>query len=193
MLALANNLLERLSQYARATSRVIAWLLGAMLLVTIFFIVAEVATRKLFGFSFRFVHEYSGYMLAIFTSWGLAHTLFEKAHIRIDIAYTKAPMPMRRALDLLAIAAMAGAGLAIAWFAWSVLGRSLANQSTSNTSLSTPMWIPHMIWFAGYVWFSLVCVVLVLRAVIALLARDMSAFDEHFSAHGSETTEIEGL
>lgn len=186
MFTLVNDLLEKITGITRVASRVIAWSLGAMLLVIILMIAAEVITRKLFGFSFHFVHEYSGYLLAIFTSWGLAHTLFEKAHIRIDIGYVKTPSAVKKAMDVLSIMSLALVALAITWYAFPVLARSLNNGSLSNTSLSTPMWIPHLIWLGGYVWFSFVTSLLVLRAIVALLARDDVAFNRYFSADNSE-------
>jgi TRAP-type C4-dicarboxylate transport system permease small subunit len=164
-----NGLLDRLTDFARKTSRVIAWLLGALLLATIAVIAVEVVTRKLFGHSFRFVHEYAGYLLAIFSAWGLSHTLLERAHIRIDILYSKASLPLQKCLDLLSIVSMALIALLIAFYGYPLLERSIANGSLSNTTMSTPMWIPHLIWLAGYVWFSLVTMLLLTRGLRSFL------------------------
>ena len=123
------QLLNSSVNVVRKISRVIAWLLGAMLLATIALIVVEVVTRKLFGHSFRFVHEYAGYLLAIFSSWGLAHTLLERAHIRIDIVYMKAALPLRRVMDLLSIVSMSVLALLVAFYGYPLLERSLVNGS----------------------------------------------------------------
>lgn len=160
-----SRLLDQLTELARTISRVIAWLLGAMLLATILLIAVEVVTRKLFGHSFRFVHEYSGYLLAVFSAWGLSHTLLERAHIRIDILYKTANLTIQRCMDLLSIVSMAVIALLVAFYGYPLLERSLTNGSLSNTTMSTPMWIPHLIWLAGYVWFSLVTLLLVLRGL----------------------------
>lgn len=186
MLTLVNNLLERATALTRVTSRAIAWSLGALLLVTIFLIASEVVTRKLFGFSFRIVHEYSGYMLAIFSSWGLAHALFERAHIRIDIVYNQLPNPLKLSLDVIAIVSMAIVALAISYYGYPVLARSLANQSLSNTTLATPLWIPHLLWISGYFWFSFVTVLLVLRTISALIVGQAEQVSQYISADFSE-------
>lgn len=176
------QLLDRSVTLVRQTSRVIAWLLGALLLATIALIAVEVVTRKLFGHSFRFVHEYAGYLLAIFSSWGLAHTLLERAHIRIDILYMKAALPVKRIMDLLSIVSMSVLALLVAFYGYPLLERSLVNGSLSNTTMSTPMWIPHALWLSGYFWFSLVSVLLVLRGIRSFLPDYKHATDPLLSA-----------
>ncbi|MHA7880716.1 MAG: TRAP transporter small permease subunit [Saccharospirillum sp.] len=187
MKTLVADKLEQASELTRVASRWIAWLLGALLLVTIFFITSEVVTRKLFNFSFRFVHEYSGYMLAILSSWGLAHTLFERAHIRIDILYAQSPAPLKRVMDLLAILSMCLTALAISYFGYPVLARSLTNGSLANTALSTPLWIPHLLWITGYFWFSLAATLLALRALFAIITGDSERVRPCISADFSES------
>ena len=186
MLTLVNSVLNKATELTRVTSRWIAWSLGALLLLTIFLITCEVVTRKLFGFSFRFVHEYSGYLLAILSSWGLAHTLFERAHIRIDILYSQLPGGLKLILDLIAIISMCLTGLAISYFGYPVLARSLANQSLANTSLSTPLWIPHLLWISGYFWFSLASGLLALRALVAVCSGGADRIKPSISAEFSE-------
>lgn len=186
MLTLANSMLDKATELTRVSSRWIARVLGALLLVTIVFIACEVVTRKLFGFSFRFVHEYSGYLLAILSSWGLAHTLFERAHIRIDILYTQLPSGIKLTFDLLAILSMCLTALAISYFGYPVLARSLANGSLSNSALSTPLWIPHLLWISGYFWFSLASSLLLVRAVVAVISRDAERIKPSISAEFSE-------
>lgn len=189
MLTLVNNLLEQVTRFTRSASRVIAWVLGALLLATIAMITLEVFTRKLFGISFRFVHEYSGYLLAVLTSWGLAHALFEKAHIRIDIGYQKSPAFLKRIMDMLAILTLTTMTLLITYYAYPVLARSLRNGSLSNTVMSTPMWIPHAIWISGYVWFSFVTLLLTIRAFFAIFVNDKAAFERYFCPESAEEIE----
>lgn len=186
LLPLVNSVLDKATELTRVSSRWIARSLGALLLLTIAFIACEVVTRKLFGFSFRFVHEYSGYLLAILSSWGLAHTLFERAHIRIDILYMQLPSGFKLAFDLLAIMSMCLTALAISYFGYPVLARSLSNGSLSNTALSTPLWIPHLLWISGYFWFSLASTLLLLRALVAVLSGDAERIKPSISAEFSE-------
>jgi TRAP-type mannitol/chloroaromatic compound transport system permease small subunit len=45
----------------------------------------DIAARRLLGFSTEATTELTGYLMAIGMSWGLAGTLFERGHVRIDV------------------------------------------------------------------------------------------------------------
>jgi len=156
----------------RRVSLWIARSIGFLLIAVIAMVVVEVVVRKFFGRSFGGVQEYSGYVLAILSSCGLAHTLIEKAHIRIDVGYSRLPVFMRTVLDLCAISAVNLVGWMITLRAWSVLEHSFVNSTTSTTPLSTPFWIPQTLWFFGWGWFAFTSAVLALRGVLAVLQRD---------------------
>ncbi|TCK03558.1 TRAP transporter small permease subunit [Marinobacterium mangrovicola] len=168
---------DQLIALTRRASRYVAWSLGMLLLATIAFIVAAILMRKFAGLALHGVEEYSGYMLAILSSWGLAYTLYEKANIRIDIAHNRLPAAGRATLDVIALFSLTFVSLVISWYAWPVLDKSLSNNSLANTSLATPLWIPQLVWFAGYVWFSFVSVVLSLRVILAVLQKDAGRID----------------
>ncbi len=172
------NTVDRLTSFTRHGSRLAAWSLGMLLLATIAFIVIAIFMRKVAGVALNGVEEYSGYMLAILSSWGLAYTLFEKAHIRIDMAYQKLPSLGRSLLDVLALASVALVSVLIAWYAWPVLEKSLNNNSLSNTPQATPLWIPQLLWFCGYLWFAFSTVVLLVRVLLAALQGQPERIDE---------------
>lgn len=163
------SLASRLLDATRFVSRIANRLIGGMLLLVVALIVVEVVLRKLGLASLRGVTEYSGYVLAILSSWTLAHTLIERAHIRIDLGYSKMPPVARTLLDLVSIFSVVLVGWVIALHAWPVLARSWSNGSLANTPLSTPLWIPQLIWALGYIWFAIAASVLGVRAVLAAL------------------------
>ena len=168
---------DRLIALCKRASRFVAWSLGMLLLATIAFIVAAILMRKFAGIALHGVEELSGYMLAILSSWGLAYTLYEKANIRIDIAHDRLPAAGRATLDVIALFSLTFVSLVISWYAWPVLEKSLTHNSLANSSLATPLWIPQLIWFAGYLWFSFTSLVLSLRVVLAILQRDTDRID----------------
>lgn len=43
----------------------------------------------------------------------------------------------------------------IAWKCWPVVARSIANGSTANTPLETPLPLVQIPWFAGWLWFAI--------------------------------------
>ena len=98
-------------------------------------------------------------------------------HLRIDILRQRAPGPLRALLDLLALGALAAVAIAVSWHGWKVLSRSLANASRANTPLETPLWIPQVVWWSGWVWFAAVAVVLWAAAAVLLARGDVAAVE----------------
>jgi len=133
----------------------IAILTGVVLLACAAFVLADIVLRQL-GSSFGGTDEISGYVMAIATSWGMAFTLLELGHVRIDILRVRCDKKGRAVFDLFAMAVMAGTVTMIAWRCWPVLARSLANSSRANTPLETPLAWVQAPWFAGWVWFAFV-------------------------------------
>ncbi|MDH4574411.1 TRAP transporter small permease subunit [Salinicola acroporae] len=171
MLALV-SLFDALVGAVRLVSRWAARLIGLLLLAVVVMVIMEVVSRKLLGRSFEGVQEYAGYVLAVLSAWGLSHTLVERAHIRIDVGYSKLPIAARAALDLLSILAVNLVGWMIVIHAWPVFSGSLSNHTTANTPLSTPLWIPQLVWVLGYTWFAVSAAVLAIRALLAAAGGD---------------------
>lgn len=146
--------------------------IGVLLLVVVTGVIIEIVARKLLGRSFSGIQEYSGYMLAILSSCGLAHTLMERAHIRIDLGYSRLPTIARTGLDLCAILLVNVVAWMITYRAWKVLGDSFENGTAANTPLSTPLWIPQLIWVLGWTWFAFTAAVLAIRGLLAAMQRD---------------------
>ena len=55
---------------------------------------------------------------------------------------------------------LASVAVVIAYRVWPVLAKSIKHNSTANTTLETPLWIPQSLWLAGWVWFALSAVVI---------------------------------
>lgn len=166
------SLADALIRLVRHMSRWAARLIGLLLLIVVAMVIVDVVSRKLLGRSFEGVQETAGYVLAILSSWGLSHTLVERAHIRIDVGYSRLPVAARAALDLLSILAVNLVGWMVVVHAWPVFDNSLSNHTTANTPLSTPLWIPQLVWALGYTWFAFSAAMLALRALLAATRGD---------------------
>jgi TRAP-type C4-dicarboxylate transport system permease small subunit len=166
----------------RRVNDVIALAVGALLLACVALVFAEVVLRRLGLAALGGTDEISGYAMAGATSWGMAYALTALAHVRIDLLRQKGPPPVRAALDLLALATLAGVALAVAWMGWSVVERTLVNDSRANTPLETPLWIPQLLWWSGWVWFAAVSVVLWLAAAALFLSRDTAGVEAAIGA-----------
>jgi len=161
----------------RRANRAVALILGLALILTVAFILTDVALRGLGLGSLGGSDELSGYVMAAVASWGLAFTLLERAHVRIDIVRLKLHDRGRAAMDILAMVVTNGTVLLIAFQCWPVLRKTIAGGSRANTPLETPLWIPQGIWFAGWLWFAISATVVTLVALSLLVAGRGAALD----------------
>jgi TRAP-type mannitol/chloroaromatic compound transport system permease small subunit len=124
--------------------------------------------RKLLDMTLGGAAEISGYVLAISTTWALALTLLDRAHVRIDSLYVLLPARICALLDILALVSfMVFAGF-LTWEGWILFAQSYALDAHSLTPLATPLAIPQLLWVAGFAFFFVVMVLLLMRALMAL-------------------------
>ncbi len=152
----------------RSLNRWVAILTGIVLLACAAVVLLDIVLRRM-GSSFGGTDEISGYVMAIATSWGMAYTLLELGHVRIDILRSRTGRLGRALFDLFAMAVMAGTVTLIAIRCWPVLARSLANSSRANTPLETPLAWVQAPWFAGWVWFAIVSWLTLIAAVLLVI------------------------
>lgn len=154
--------MEKISRFAAITG-------GTILLLTCFMIAIEVVLRKGFAISLGGADELSNYALAISCSWAFGFALFRKAHIRIDVLYTRLDQRLRFALDILSLSLFAIFMTLVTYFAGVVLYTSVIRHSVANTPLATPLWIPQSIWFIGLAGFCLIIYFLLAGVIYNLL------------------------
>src|SRR5690625_1958421 len=177
-MASAAAVLEWLLRRATWISRLGIWAGGLLLMAAVVMIVVEILMRRTVGWSFRGAHELSGYVLAISAAWSFAFALQEKAHIRVDVFYARLQPRWRAILDLLALTLTGLFALVSAQQTLGVLSTSIVRNSTANTPLSTPLWIPQILWWSVLAWFAVVTLLLWIRILIALLAGDLGRVDQ---------------
>src|SRR6056297_907932 len=167
----------------RKTNGIIAILIGVLLFACAAAVLADIVLRQV-GASLGGTDEISGYVMAIATSWGMAYTLSELGHVRIDLLRTRAAARGRAIFDLFSIAVLSGTVTLIAWQAWPVLARSLSNGSRANTPLETPLSLVQMPWFAGWVWFAIASCVTLAAGLSLVLRGDFKASDAAIGTFG---------
>ena len=160
---------DRLLGTLRRLNRGVALVTGVVLIACALFVLADIVLRQL-GSSFGGTDEISGYVMAIATSWGMAFTLLELGHVRIDILRGRARKLGHALFDLFAMLALTGTVTLIAYKCWPVLERSLANSSRANTPLETPLWLVQLPWLAGWVWFAVSALATLIAALVLILA-----------------------
>jgi TRAP-type C4-dicarboxylate transport system permease small subunit len=154
----------------------LAVLAGGLLLLSVLVTIVDIVLRQI-GHSLGGTDELSGYAMAIATSWGMSYTLTSLAHVRIDLLRARFNAPIRSLFDAIALLSLAATALVIAYRVWPVLEKSLKNNSTANTTLETPLWIPQSMWMAGWVWFAISAVVMTLVLIVAALRKDHEAIN----------------
>ncbi len=167
-------MLNRLLASATTLSRVAIWIAGTLTLLSALYVTADVLVRKFTGSSLGGSDELSGYAFAISISWALSFATLQRANIRIDVIYQHLPVRLAAILDWLALVVMGVFIVFLTMYASDVAGTSWANQSTANTALGTPLWIPQYLWVAGLVWLCVVLALMLLRSSLALITGDLA-------------------
>lgn len=167
----------------RRLNHAIAILVGVLLLACVVFVLADIVLRQM-GSSLGGTDEISGYVMAIATSWGMAFTLTELGHVRIDILRGRATGGARALFDLTAMLALAVTVTLIALRGWPVLSRSLANSSRANTPLETPLALVQAPWLAGWIWFALVSWLTFVAALMLIARKDFAASEAAIGTFG---------
>jgi TRAP-type C4-dicarboxylate transport system permease small subunit len=149
---------------------VMAYVAGWNYIACALFITFDVVSRSFFGFSSKTTVEITGYSLAFGIAWGLAHTLAQRCHIRVDVLVNRfAPRP-RQLLHGLALLLLLGFAGFIAWVASELVGESWLFDAHDNSALSIPLILPQGLWSFGIVFFAVLVIVLFVEVSLLLFA-----------------------
>ena len=163
-----------LLKLAGAVARAGAWFGGALIIASAFLVGIEVVIRKAFDLTIGGADELSGFALAISTSWALAFTLIERAHIRIDSLYVRLPVRLCALLDLLGLALLTAFMALITWYGFGVFRTSYELGARSLSPLGTPLVVPQLIWVLGFVVFLAIALVVFVSALAAFVSGDLA-------------------
>ena len=164
-------LLQRINEW-------LAVLAGGLLLLSVVVTLYDVIARQI-GHSMGGTDELSGYAMAIATSWGMSYTLTSLSHVRIDLLRTRCQSLWRSVLDVIAMLALAGTAVVVAYRVWPVLAKSIENNSTANTTLETPLWIPQSLWMAGWLWFAISAVFMLVMVLKLFVSQQFDQIQQH--------------
>ena len=162
------RLLDRALDVVRRIARVAVIIGGGAVLLSALMIAADVIMRRVLGLSTWGADELSLYALAISSSWAFAHAMLVKAHIRIDMLTMRVSWPLRSASNIIALLSMGFLAIMACWALIEEVERAWSRGTTSITRLATPLWIPQGLWLAGFVFFAVTIVLLLLRVIAAL-------------------------
>ncbi|MGJ8544532.1 MAG: TRAP transporter small permease subunit [Sulfitobacter sp.] len=167
----------------RAANEKLAIAAGLLLLLSVVVTLYDVFARP-FGLSIGGTDELSGYAMAIATSWGVSYALTALAHVRIDLVRARGTAAVRAWFDAVSILSLAAVAVTVAYRAWPVLAKSIKNNSSANTTLETPLWIPQSLWMAGWAWFAISAVLLSVAVLLFLAGGKHDEIEEFAGSRG---------
>ncbi len=165
MFATIHETLKRISTYA-------VWISGAALMISAIIVTVDVLFRKFVGWTMSGSDEVTSYVFAASTTWAYSYCLLHRANIRIDAVYNLLPRFVRNLLDLLGIFLLLFYMAVLTDRAIVTLQDSLDYGSVSNTTLTTPLWIPQLAWVSGLVMFMITLVFVGAYAATAMIKGD---------------------
>ena len=159
-------------------SQVAVWFGGLALMLSAIMVTGDVIARKLFSITISGSDEISGYVFAAGTTWAYSYCLLHRAHIRIDAFYNLMGQRTKAFLDLLGL-------LLLLYYIYlltaGAIGMFLENweyNSSAQTTLATPLWIPQIFWVSGLCFFLLTLVFLAIYCFVALFRADWTTINQ---------------
>jgi len=147
---------------------------GLMIMVMAFIITIDITARKFLNWTFEGADEFAGYTLAITGALALTHALFHKRHIRIDLIvriFNRWPN-LRSLFDIFSLLTLAIFIFPLTVLAVNVFIMSWRFGSRANTIAEIPLIYPQSLWMIGFIIFSFVILLMLLRTVIAFFKKD---------------------
>jgi TRAP-type C4-dicarboxylate transport system permease small subunit len=186
------TVLTRLRGRLERLSRLMGCVAGWVFVACAFFVTFDVISRKFAGFSTRSTTEITGYMLALGLTWGLAHALATRAHIRVDMLVSRMPLLLRASMHAVALAFLAVTVFFFVWRGWAVVFESWEFRAQDTSALSIPLIVPQSLWAFGITIFFALTVVFLLEVVVSLWNGRAAAVDRLLGSRtlAEETAEV---
>jgi TRAP-type C4-dicarboxylate transport system permease small subunit len=127
-----------------------AYLSGALFLLTSFYITADVIGRKFFHISSAVTDEIGGYALALGGMWALAYTLRTGGHVRIDVLLPHLPLRVQGILSYAALVVMTLFAAMVSFYSWRLAIDSFTVSAKAMSFIQTPLFIPQGLMAVGF-------------------------------------------
>ncbi len=155
-----------------SVSRVAVWVGGATLMLSAIMVTLDVIARKMFGYTISGSDEISGYVFAAGTTWAYSYCLLTRSNIRIDALYNLLSTRPKAILDMIGLLLLLYYIYLLTASAFSLFMESVQYNSSAQTTLATPLWIPQAFWLSGLCFFVLSLAFLSVYTLTALIRGD---------------------
>ncbi len=169
--------MDRIVNLAETVSRWLVWIGGTLIILSALMVTMEVVLRKVFNVSIGGADELSGYAFGIATTLGFAYALFQRAHIRVDALYNLFPEWLKTISNFVGMILLSGFVGIVCVSAWGMVSDTVKHNSHSITPMRVPLALPQIPWLAGWLFFFLCTLLLIVAAFVALRSGDTARVD----------------
>ncbi len=155
-------------------SRVAVWVGGGALMLSAVMVTLDVVSRKMLGFTISGSDEISGYVFAASTTWAYSYCLLTRSNIRIDALYNLLNTRPKAVLDMIGLLLLLYYIYLLTANAFGMFLDNVEYNSSAQTTLATPLWIPQVFWLSGLCFFLLSLAFLSVYGFAAMFKGDWS-------------------
>ena len=147
-------------------SKIGAYISAFFMLLIVAIITTEIFLRSFFDKSLLISDEYSAYFMVASIFFGLAYTLKEGKHIKITIITSRIKNPkISLILDLIVYALAFAISTFACYYAFLMVNETKNLDMRADSIAETPLWIPEISVFIGFLLLSLQIIALILRRI----------------------------
>ncbi len=157
---------EKVIKWIDRLSDFFAYLSAFLLIIIIILIVANITLMSLTGKSIMITDEYSAYMFAGFVMFGLAYTLKNNGHIRINVLTSRMPPKVLKLFRYFADVVALALTVYIFYYSAYMVYQAYVYQMRSDTVAQTLLWIPQLVMPIGFFVLALQLIAEILRESI---------------------------
>jgi len=189
LLSLLRKTRSALRTLARAMNAAAGW----MFFICAAFITFDVLARNFLGFSSKSTTEVTGYMLAFGMAWGLAYTLLERGHVRVDMLVNRMPLGIRQYLHAVALLLLAVFTGYATYGAIFLAKESFDFGATDMSALRVPLVVPQSLWAFGLTMLFVTALELLVETLALLAGKRFDEVDRLVSSRTYEDATAEAL
>ncbi len=167
----------RIHETLKRISHVAVWISGAALMVSAIIVTVDVLLRKFVGWTMSGSDEVTSYVFAASTTWAYSYCLLTRSNIRIDALYNLLDSRPKAILDVIGLLLLLYYIYLLTANSFDMFLDNVEYDSSAQTTLATPLWIPQVFWLSGLCFFVLSLAFLSSYALTALARGDWATID----------------
>ena len=139
------------------------------LFLSVILVVSGVVARYVFRVGVIFIDEYIGYLLVVITFMGMAHTLCEDGHIKVDLILRRLPRKVHLWFQLVTSLISFAISILLTFQTYQRVLIAYKFKAVSVTPIETPLFIPQMFIPIGFALLSIAVLSYIVKLMVDLL------------------------